>query len=125
MKKHFCVLAACALVIIWSSFSAAQTADEVIEKHLAAAGGREAMAKLTSRVMTGTVTVTSPVGNLSGTVELSNKPPNKARTLVKLDGTAFGIPEIVNDQRFDGTTAYVSELTGAREITGDQLEVAK
>jgi len=44
----------------------AQTADEIAERHLAAIGGRDALAKLTSRSTTGTLSVTTPVGELSG-----------------------------------------------------------
>ena len=104
----------------------AQTADEIIEKHLAATGGRAAMTKLTSRVATGTLAVTTPVGELKGTVEVYTKKPNKQRTLVKIDASAFGGSEIVNDQRFDGTTGYVIEsFNGNRDKTGDQLEAMK
>jgi hypothetical protein len=35
--------------------AAAQTADEIVEKHLAAIGGRAALSKLTSRMMAGTI----------------------------------------------------------------------
>ena len=34
-----------------------QTADDIVEKHLAATGGRAALEKVTSRVMTGTISV--------------------------------------------------------------------
>ena len=68
----------------------AQTADEIIEKHLAAVGGRATLSKLSSRVATGTIALTTPVGELKGTVEVYNKKPNKQRTLVKIDASAFG-----------------------------------
>jgi outer membrane lipoprotein-sorting protein len=104
----------------------AQAADEIIEKHLAAAGGRAALTKLTSRVAKGTLALTTPVGELKGTVEVYNKKPNKQRTLVKIDASAFGGSEIVNDQRFDGTTGYIIDsFQGNRDITGDQLEAMK
>ncbi len=104
----------------------AQTADEIIEKHLAAAGGRAALSKVTSRIARGTIALTTPVGELKGTVEVYNKRPNKSRTLVKIDASAFGGSEIVNDQRFDGTTGYVIDsFQGNRDITGEQLEAMK
>ncbi len=104
----------------------AQTADEIIEKHLAAVGGRATLSKLSSRVATGTIALTTPVGELKGTVEVYNKKPNKQRTLVKIDASAFGGTEIINDQRFDGTTGYVIDsFNGNRDITGEQLEAMK
>ena len=106
--------------------SLAQTADEIIEKHLAATGGRAALSKVTSRVSNGTITVTTPIGDLKGTIELYQKKPNKTRTLIKLDATALGGGQIVSDQRFDGTNGYVIDsFQGNRDITGDQLDAMK
>jgi outer membrane lipoprotein-sorting protein len=104
----------------------AQTADEIIEKHLAAVGGRATLSTVSSRVATGSIALTTPVGELKGTVEVYNKKPNKQRTLVKIDASAFGGTEIINDQRFDGTTGYVIDsFNGNRDITGEQLEAMK
>jgi hypothetical protein len=101
----------------------AQTADEIIEKHLAAIGGRAALGKLTSRTVTGTITISTPGGDLSGPVEMTNARPNKARMTIKLDLTALGAGPMTFDQRFDGTTGYVIDtMQGNREITGSQLE---
>jgi hypothetical protein len=111
------------LVLAWSQLASAQTADEVIEKHLAAIGGRAALAKLKSRSMTGTIAISTPVGELSGPVEITNMAPNKLRTLIKLDLTAVGAGEMTVDQRFDGTAGFVADsMQGNRDITGDQLE---
>jgi len=45
---------------------------------------------------------------------------------VKIDASQFGIGQIVQDQRFNGTAGYVVDtLNGNREMTGDQLEVAR
>lgn len=94
-----------------SSAAAAQTADDSIEKHLAASGGRAALAKLTSRTSVGAISLTTPAGELSGPIEVDLEAPNKNRTLVKLDLSAVGGGEVINDQRFDGTTGYVIEQT--------------
>jgi outer membrane lipoprotein-sorting protein len=112
------------LVLGWAQAAAAQTADEVIEKHLAAIGGRAALAKLTSRTMTGTFTVSTPVGELSGPIEIVNAAPNKTRSVITLDVSAVGGPgEMVIDQRFDGTAGYAMDsMQGNRDITGSQLE---
>ena len=76
------------LALSWASLASAQTADEVIEKHLAALGGRAALSKVKSRSLTGTIALSTPVGELSGPVEVWNVAPNKSRSLIKLDLSA-------------------------------------
>jgi hypothetical protein len=103
--------------------AAAQTAEEIVEKHIAALGGRAALSKLTSRTATGTITVSTPVGELSGPIEVLSQSPNKSRTLINLDLSSVGAGKMTIDQRFDGTAGYVMDtLQGNRDITGDQLE---
>lgn len=115
-----------ALLVLWSCPTFAQTADEIIEKHLAATGGRAAYAKLMSRKAVGAITLTSPVGELAGTIELYSKKPNKSRTYIKLDLTALGAGEVISDQRFDGTTGYVIDsIQGNRTIEGAQLDAMR
>ena len=115
-----------ALLLLSASAAIAQTADEIVEKHLAALGGREALGRIQTRVSTGKITVTTPVGDLAGTVEAFAKAPDKSRTLIKVDVTALGAGIVTNDQRFDGTTGYVIDtLNGDREITGAQLDALK
>lgn len=114
------------VVLAWSIPSAAQTADEVIEKGIAAMGGRAAFARIKSRMLTGTVSIETPVGAIPGTVEILNAVPNKGRTLIKADLSAFGAGPLVVDQRFDGTNGYVLDtMQGNRDITGSQLENLK
>ncbi|MDO8678342.1 MAG: outer membrane lipoprotein-sorting protein [Acidobacteriota bacterium] len=114
------------LVLAWAPLASAQTVDEVIEKHLTAMGGRAALAKVKSRSMTGTIALSTPVGELSGPVEVMNQAPNKSRTLIKLDLSAVGAGEMTVDQRFDGTVGFVSDsMQGNRDVTGNQLENMK
>jgi hypothetical protein len=90
-------------------------------------GGREALGKLTSRKATGTITVTTPNGDISGPVELYSKAPNKTRLFVVLDLTPLGMNDKMTlDQKFDGTTAWsLDSLRGDNQITGNQLENMK
>ena len=126
MTKMYRGLALGVLLAFWAQAAGAQTVDEVIEKHLAASGGRAAFSKLTSRTSTGTITLGTPVGDLTGSVEVYNKAPNKNRTVIKLDLSAVGGGQVLNDQRFDGATGYVIDtFNGNREITGAQLEAMK
>jgi outer membrane lipoprotein-sorting protein len=106
--------------------SAQQTANEIIEKSIAALGGRAAHAKLQSRSAKGTISLSTPAGEIGGTIEVLNAPPNKARALIKADLSALGAGELVVDQRFDGHSGYVLDsLQGNREITGNQLDNMK
>jgi len=126
MKTMVQAMAVLAMLAVESAPALGQTADEIVEKYLAAAGGREALSKLTSRTSIGTIKLTSPVGELAGSIEVYNKAPNKSRTLVKLDLTAVGGGQVVSDQRFDGTTGYVVDtFNGNREITGTQLDAMR
>ena len=109
-----------------TSISAQQTADEVIDKSLAALGGRAALAKLQTRAASGTIVLSTPAGEINGTIEFTNARPNKTRTLIKADLSALGAGELTIDQRFDGHVGYVLDsLQGNREMTGNQLENMK
>src|SRR5215471_19668631 len=126
MRKQLLVPALTTLLLLPAVYLQAQTADEIVERSLTAQGGRAALSKLTSRVSTGTITVSTPGGDVTGTVELYNKAPNKSRSLVKIDLSNFGLGQVTQDQRFNGTTGYaIDTLNGNRDITGDQLEVMR
>jgi hypothetical protein len=125
MKTAMRLLLAVA-ALCFSHAASAQTADEVVEKYLTAIGGRAALAKLTSRTTFGTITVATPQGDLSGPVEIYTVPPNKSRTLVKLDLSSLGAGQMTVDQRFNGTSGYVIDtLQGDRELPGGQVETMK
>jgi zinc protease len=115
-----------ALILTCGRIASAQTADDVVEKYLAAIGGRAALGKVTSRSTTGTMSLSLPQGPVSGSIEILNQRPNKARTLTKLDLTSLGAGQVTREQRFDGTSGYILDsLQGNREITGNQLENLK
>jgi hypothetical protein len=115
-----------AMVVCRAAIASPQTVDDIVEKHLAAQGGRAALEKNTSRITTGTITASTPGGDVSGSIEIYSKAPNKSRTAAKIDASQFGIGQIVQEQRFDGTTGYVIDsLQGNRDLTGDQLETAR
>ncbi|HUK34683.1 MAG TPA: hypothetical protein VLV86_12260 [Vicinamibacterales bacterium] len=125
-RSRFCTCILAVAIVCRAAIAFSQTVDDVVEKHLAAMGGRAAMQKITSRVTTGTISVSTPGGALSGSIEVYSKAPNKSRTLIKIDASQFGLGQIVQDQRFDGTAGYVIDtMNGNRDLTGDQLEVAR
>ena len=109
--------------VLVSAAASAQTADEIIEKSIVASGGREALAKVTSRATAGTMTVSTPGGEISGTIEVLNQAPNKSQTVITLDLSAMGAGKMTIDQRFDGTSGYSSNsMQGETPVTGSQLD---
>jgi outer membrane lipoprotein-sorting protein len=125
-RRTLAVLAAAAALVFLTSArpASAQTADEIVEGHLAAVGGREALAKLTSRRSSGTVTIATAGAELSGSAEVDGKAPNKTRAVLHLDLSPLGAPgEMTVEQLFDGEKGYtLNSLQGDTEITGRQLE---
>ena len=112
-----------AVVLVCAQIAAAQTAEEIIEKSIAAMGGRAAFDKIKTRSMSGTITLNTPVGDIPGSIEILNARPNKARTLIKADLSSVGAGPLTIDQRFDGQNGYVIDtLQGDREMTGNQLD---
>lgn len=119
-------LAVGVVVLAFAHTAAAQTADEIIEKSIAAQGGRAAFQKIKTRTLSGTITLGTPAGDIPGTIEIQNAAPNKTRTLIKADLTSLGAGPMQIDQRFDGATGYVLDsLQGDRPISGNQLDNMK
>ena len=128
MKKLSLALAFSVLLLpTLTTFAAPQTADEIVEKHLAAIGGRAALAKITSRKAVGTVTLTTEAGDLTGPAELYTKTPNKSRALLTIDLTPVGMSETMTiDQRFNGTEGWAkNSMQDDTQITGNQLDNMK
>jgi hypothetical protein len=103
--------------------TAAQSVDEIVEKHLAAAGGRAALAQITSRISTGTITLTTPAGDLAGAIEIVSATPGRERARIDLDLSAMGLGKMTVVRRFDGQTGSESNsLQGNRTMEGIELE---
>jgi hypothetical protein len=114
------------VVLSWASSAASQTAEDIIEKSITAMGGRAAHEKIKNRITTGELSIGTPAGDITGTVEMYGAVPNKQRTVIKADLSAFGAGQLLVDQRFDGTTGYAMDsMQGNREITGSQLDSMK
>ena len=114
------------LLVGWVQTTSAQTADELVDKYLTAVGGRAALGKLKSRSSIGTITLSTPAGDMTGRIEIWNEAPNKSRSLMSLDLSSVGLGQVIVDQRFDGQTGYVIDtLQGNRDITGNALQNLK
>ncbi|MCZ6602958.1 MAG: hypothetical protein O6952_08130, partial [Planctomycetota bacterium] len=98
--------------------ASAQTAEEVIARHLAAVGGRKALDRIKDKVETWSVTVDA-FGNISkGTLEVKVMQPDII--LWKLELEAAGQP--FNAIRgFDGKTAWQEDQGIASPMEGSEL----
>jgi hypothetical protein len=93
-------------------------AQQILDRHTKAIGGRDAILARSSSQATGTVTMTS--AGISGTVVMFSAKPNKklARS------TVTGIGDI--EEGFNGTIAWtISPMTGPALVTGVELEQRK
>jgi zinc protease len=113
-----------AVALIWataalaqSSLTATPTVDQILDHYVAAIGGRAAIEKITTRVSLGNVDV--PSMNLSGTVMIHEKAPNKILQVVVINGNAFR-------QGFDGKIGWTDDpADGSRVLSGIELDEAR
>jgi hypothetical protein len=90
----------------------------ILERYVEASGGKSAFDKITSRVSTGTVELTSL--DIRGTVEIFEQSPNKSSTITEASGLG------VMQRTFDGTRGWLQDpLQGLIRFTGLGLEMVK
>jgi len=95
------------------------TAAEISERYAKASGGREAWAKLSTLVLTGTIEVASP--QMSGTVEILAKAPNKLLLTMSLLNGQF-----VRKQGYDGQNGWEFDPeSGLKRLAGAELQQTK
>jgi len=93
--------------------AAVPSADQILDRYVEAIGGRAAWQKVTSRHSTGTIE--APALNMSGTIEIFEKAPNRVLAVIVMAGASFR-------QGFDGTVAWSDDpQNGLREQTGPEL----
>jgi outer membrane lipoprotein-sorting protein len=93
------------------------SADQILDKYVAAIGGEAAWHKLNSRVSKGTIEI--PAMSLSGTVEVHDKAPDSSLAVVSLGGATF-------QRGCDGTTAWADDpQNGLRTLSGAAAEDSK
>lgn len=91
------------------------SARSILDRHLAAIGGRQAVMSHTSTHATGTLSM--PAAGVTGAVEIYGAHPN--RTLLKV--SLSGVGEV--QEGFDGTHGWsTSPMTGPMLLEGKQLE---
>jgi len=90
-------------------------ARQIIDRYIAAIGGRSAMQSQSSSHATGTISL--PSAGMTGTVEVFAAKPNKA--LIKM--TLAGLGDV--QEGFDGTVGWsMSAMTGPTVLQGKELE---
>src|SRR5579859_5611601 len=95
------------------------TVDQLVEKCSRANGGKEAWAKLSTLVMTGTMDL--PTYSMSGKIEVYAKAPNKILRIVDINEGQY-----VQKAAFDGKAGWKSDpQAGLRQLAGPELEEAK
>ena len=91
------------------------SARSILDRHLAAIGGREAVLSHTSTHATGTLSM--PTAGVTGAVDIYGAHPN--RTLLKV--SLGGVGEVL--EGFDGTHGWsISPMTGPMLLEGKQLD---
>jgi len=120
MKRNVMVVVAvlfgltAARAAVQAQTPAQPTVDQIIEKHIAALGGRAAMEKITSRVSKGTVEIAD--AGMSGTITVSEKAPNKSLAMFDIGGMGSV------REGTDGVVAWSDNpQTGLVEKTGAEL----
>lgn len=94
------------------------TVDQILDKFVAAVGGKAAIEKHTTRISKGTFEL--PAMGASGAITLYSKAPNK--NLVVIDIGGFG----TISQAYNGSVGWAQDPTsGLREMSGAELIAAK
>jgi hypothetical protein len=100
-----------------TSAAALPSADQILDKYVAAIGGEAAWRKLNSRVSKGTIDI--PAMSISGTVEVHEKAPDLSLAIVNLSGATF-------KRGFDGATAWSDDpQNGLRTESGAEADDSK
>ena len=107
-RRPFALIALATLfaALLPASDEAAPTADQILDKYVQAAGGKEAIDKVTSRITKGEIEVAT-FGS-KGPFERVSKEPDLQITTSEFEG--FG--KVI--QCYDGHTAWASDPSAAR-----------
>ena len=93
--------------------------DQLVEECAKANGGKEAWAKLSTLVMTGTMDL--PTFSMSGRVEIYAKAPDKILRITDINEGQY-----VQKEAFDGKAGWKSDpQAGLRQLAGPEVDEAK
>lgn len=94
---------------------AGMTAEKVVEKYIEAIGGKDKL----QTVQDISMKMTTSVQGMSLETVLQQKAPNKYAMSVMMNGMAM------QEQKYDGTNAAVSQMGQTQKLEGEQLESMK
>lgn len=113
-----CLLAACASTGTGGTAAEAPTAEALILRHIEASGGRERLATLKGRVMTGRVSL--PAAGIQGQFAMVQTHGGKSLTAITIEGLGSEV------QGSDGERVWsLSSTTGNRFLDGEELTQRK
>jgi photosynthetic reaction center cytochrome c subunit len=94
------------------------TVDQILDKYIQALGGRDAIAKLTSLTMKGSIS--NPSTGETGTVEFYMKAPNKRLALINI------YAEGLDERGYNGAAGwFLDPDEGPKDLGGDDLTAIK
>lgn len=97
---------------------AGMTAEEVLERNIAAIGGREALERVTSYQLKAALEM--PGRGVRGTIEITGKAPDMMLSVRKIERVG------VIRQGYDGKTGWSEDpYQGMRQLEGEELEMAR
>lgn len=114
MRKKTLSLSLLALLLAGAAQAQGPSAEEIVQKHIAALGGAAALNKHKSYTYKGTI----KVQGMEGTVESFSKAPGKAYQKVDLK-------YVVQENGTDGIKAWRRDQGGLRELAGAELAAAR
>jgi hypothetical protein len=107
-------------ILVFAGPQAAQapTVDQILEKYIQALGGRDAIAKLITLTMKGSIS--NPSTGETGKVEIYMKAPNKRLAWTNIYG------EDLDERGYNGTAGwYLDPDEGPKDLGGDDLASVK
>jgi len=105
-------------VFAGSQAAQAPTVDQVLDKYIQALGGRDAIAKLTTLTMKGSIS--NPSTGETGTVEIYMKAPNKRLALINI------YAEGLDERGTNGTAGwYLDPDEGPKDLGSEDLTAIK
>ncbi|HUK30801.1 MAG TPA: hypothetical protein VLV89_06780, partial [Candidatus Acidoferrum sp.] len=102
------------------------TVNSILEHYVNALGGRDAIQRMKTRIAKGTIEVTGVPA--VGSAEAYAKAPNKYATVIQFPSMKQAdttIPGFETRRGFDGTSGWVSDPNGLRDVTGEELSAMR
>ena len=126
MRRRLKALLPAILTVAWTGIpvvagpqaAQAPTVEQILDKYIQALGGRDAITKLTTLTMKGSIS--NPSTGETGTVEIYMKAPNKRLALINISA------EGLDERGYNGTAGwYLDPDEGPKDLGDDDLAAIK